>query len=194
MTGVLVPVGAWILVVVTLCTLPEGCAGSTFSIKQNRTSTHLHDVMLRRSLNFFTVCFYLHFSVCLHSARKTCTLPVPDFVNVNLSGSGLSSSNKFVIPSVAVDLSLFALFVRNNTTVTRINNLHLLFIYLFIYFYVCVDTRGKKKKRTSKKNVDGRCTSSHEKRHLEADQWLNRKEWCLGSGRRRQLSQDRKDR
>jgi hypothetical protein len=30
--------------------------------------------------------------------------------------------------------------------------------------------------------------------HLEADQWLNRKEWCLGSGRRRQLSQDRKDR
>ena len=31
-------------------------------------------------------------------------------------------------------------------------------------------------------------------RHLEANQWLNRKEWCLGSGRRRQLSQDRKDR
>jgi hypothetical protein len=31
-------------------------------------------------------------------------------------------------------------------------------------------------------------------RHLEADQWLNRKECCLGSGRRRQLSQDRKDR
>jgi hypothetical protein len=26
--------------------------------------------------------------------------------------------------------------------------------------------------------------------HLEADQRLNRKEWCLGSGRRRQLSQD----
>jgi len=25
-------------------------------------------------------------------------------------------------------------------------------------------------------------------------QWLNRKEWCLGSGRRRQLSQDQKDR
>jgi hypothetical protein len=24
-----------------------------------------------------------------------------------------------------------------------------------------VDTSGKKKKRTSKKNVDGRCTSSH---------------------------------
>jgi hypothetical protein len=31
-------------------------------------------------------------------------------------------------------------------------------------------------------------------RHLEADQWLNRKEWCLGSGRQRQLSQDRKER
>ena len=31
-------------------------------------------------------------------------------------------------------------------------------------------------------------------RHLEADQWINRKELCLGSGRRRQLSQDRKDR
>jgi len=26
------------------------------------------------------------------------------------------------------------------------------------------------------------------------NQWLNGKEWCLGSGRRRQLSQDRKDR
>jgi hypothetical protein len=31
-------------------------------------------------------------------------------------------------------------------------------------------------------------------KHLEADQWLNRMEWCLGSGRWRQLSQDRKDR
>jgi len=31
-------------------------------------------------------------------------------------------------------------------------------------------------------------------RHLEEDQWLNRKEWCLGSGRWRQLSQDWKDR
>ena len=31
-------------------------------------------------------------------------------------------------------------------------------------------------------------------RHLEADQWLNRKEWCSGSGRRRQLSRDRIDR
>ena len=31
-------------------------------------------------------------------------------------------------------------------------------------------------------------------KHLERDQCLNRKEWCLGSGRRRRLSQDRKDR
>jgi hypothetical protein len=31
-------------------------------------------------------------------------------------------------------------------------------------------------------------------RHFETDQWLNIKELCLGSGRRRQLSQDRKDR
>jgi len=31
-------------------------------------------------------------------------------------------------------------------------------------------------------------------RHLEEDQWLNRKEWCFGSGRGRQLSQDRKER
>jgi hypothetical protein len=29
-----------------------------------------------------------------------------------------------------------------------------------------VDTRGKKKKRTSKKNMDGRCTRSHENKTL----------------------------
>jgi hypothetical protein len=29
-------------------------------------------------------------------------------------------------------------------------------------------------------------------RYLEADLWLNRKEWCLGSGRRRQMSSDRR--
>jgi hypothetical protein len=33
-----------------------------------------------------------------------------------------------------------------------------------------VDTRGKKKKRTSKKNVDGRCTSSHENKTLVVKQ------------------------
>jgi hypothetical protein len=31
-------------------------------------------------------------------------------------------------------------------------------------------------------------------RHLEEDQWLSGEEWRLGSGSRRQLSQDRKDR
>jgi len=31
-----------------------------------------------------------------------------------------------------------------------------------IIIYYNTITRGKKKKRTSKKNVDGRCTSSHE--------------------------------
>ena len=31
-------------------------------------------------------------------------------------------------------------------------------------------------------------------RHLEADEWLHSMEWSLGSGRWRQLSQDRKDR
>ena len=31
-------------------------------------------------------------------------------------------------------------------------------------------------------------------RHLEAEQWLNRTQWCLGSGTRRQLSHDQKDR
>jgi len=32
------------------------------------------------------------------------------------------------------------------------------------------------------------------RRHLEADQWINREEWRLGSGRRRQLSEDQEDR
>jgi hypothetical protein len=48
---------------------------------------------------------------------------------------------------------------------------------------------------------DGKYLFKNGKEHLllrifskSADQWLNRKEWCLGSGRRRQLSQDRKDR
>jgi hypothetical protein len=31
-------------------------------------------------------------------------------------------------------------------------------------------------------------------RNLEPDKWRNREEWCWGSGRRRQLSQDWKDR
>jgi hypothetical protein len=37
-----------------------------------------------------------------------------------------------------------------------------------------MDTKGEKEKRTAKKNVDGRSTSSHETRNLEPDQWRNR--------------------
>jgi predicted secreted protein len=50
-----------------------------------------------------------------------------------------------------------------------------------------MDTREEKKNRTSKKNVDGRSTSSHESKNLEQDQWRNRAERRLVSGRRRQL-------
>jgi hypothetical protein len=45
-----------------------------------------------------------------------------------------------------------------------------------------MDTRGEKKKKTSKKNVDGRTT-----RNFKPDQWKHREEWRLVSGRRRQL-------
>ena len=56
-------------------------------------------------------------------------------------------------------------------------------------------TPGERRKRgrPRKKAVEG-VRAAIKTRHLEADQWLNRKELCLGSGRRRQLSQDRKDR
>jgi hypothetical protein len=59
---------------------------------------------------------------------------------------------------------------------------------------IFVDTRGEKERRTSKKNVMEGVRAAMTTRHLEADQWLNRKKWRLVSGRRRQLSQDRKDR
>ena len=36
-----------------------------------------------------------------------------------------------------------------------------------------MDTRGKKKKRTSKKNVDGRCTSSHENKTFRSRSVVN---------------------
>jgi len=51
----------------------------------------------------------------------------------------------------------------------------------------------RKRGRPSKTWVEG-VQAAMKTRHLEEDQRLNRKEWCLGSGRRRQLSQDRKDR
>jgi hypothetical protein len=51
----------------------------------------------------------------------------------------------------------------------------------------------RKRGRTRKTWMEG-VRADMKTRHLEADQWLNGKEWCLGSGRRRQMSQDRKDR
>jgi hypothetical protein len=51
----------------------------------------------------------------------------------------------------------------------------------------------RKRGRPRKTWMEG-VRAAMETRHLEVDQWLNRKEWCWGSGRRRQLSQDRKDR
>jgi hypothetical protein len=47
-----------------------------------------------------------------------------------------------------------------------------------------VDTRGEKKKRTSKKSVGGRSTSSHDSKKFISNQWRSREEWCLVSGRR----------
>ena len=54
---------------------------------------------------------------------------------------------------------------------------------------------GERRKRGRPRNtwMEG-VRAAMKTRHLEADQWLNRKEWCLGPGRRRQLSQEQKDR
>ena len=43
-----------------------------------------------------------------------------------------------------------------------------------------VDTRGKKKKRTSKKNVDGRCTSSHENKTFRSRLVIKQKGMVFG--------------
>ena len=53
---------------------------------------------------------------------------------------------------------------------------------------------GRRPMETS--NVGGRSTSSAAMitRTLEPDQWRNREEWCLVSGRRRQLLKNRTDR
>jgi hypothetical protein len=45
----------------------------------------------------------------------------------------------------------------------------------------------RKRGRPNKTWMEG-VRAAMETRHLEADQWLKRKEWYLGSGRRRQLS------
>jgi hypothetical protein len=52
---------------------------------------------------------------------------------------------------------------------------------------------GIKRGRPRKTWMEG-VQAATKTRHLETDQWLNRKEWCLGSIRRRQLLEDRKDR
>ena len=90
-------------------------------------------------------------------------------------------------------------------------------VYVYIYIYVCVCVcvcvcmlqwyghvkrmqeerlpklimewipgERRKRGRPRKTSMEG-VLAAMKTRHLEADQWLNRKEWCLGSGRRRQL-------
>jgi hypothetical protein len=55
--------------------------------------------------------------------------------------------------------------------------------------------QGKRRKRGHpRKTWNEGVQAAMKTRHLEADQCLNRKEWRLGSGRRRQLLQDWKDR
>jgi len=56
-----------------------------------------------------------------------------------------------------------------------------------------VDTRGKKKRGHPRKTWMEGVRAAMKTRHFEADQWLNRKEWCLGSGRWLQQSQDQKE-
>jgi hypothetical protein len=52
----------------------------------------------------------------------------------------------------------------------------------------------KKKKGRPNKMWKYGVRAAMKARHLEAFQWLNKKECCLGFGRRRQLSQDRRSR
>jgi hypothetical protein len=53
---------------------------------------------------------------------------------------------------------------------------------------------GRRKRGRPRKTWMEGVRAAMKTRYLEADQWLNIKEWCLGFGRRRQLSQDWKDR
>jgi hypothetical protein len=43
-----------------------------------------------------------------------------------------------------------------------------------------VDTRGERKKRTSRKNVDGRCTSSHENKTFRSRSVVKQKGMVFG--------------
>jgi hypothetical protein len=50
-----------------------------------------------------------------------------------------------------------------------------------------MDTTEEKENGTSKKNMDGRSTSSHDNKEFRTRSIKNREEWRLVSGRRRQL-------
>jgi len=50
-----------------------------------------------------------------------------------------------------------------------------------------LDATEEKEKRTSKKNVDGKSTSSHDNKKFRTRSMEKQEEWCLVSGRRRQL-------
>jgi hypothetical protein len=50
-----------------------------------------------------------------------------------------------------------------------------------------LDTTGEKKKRTSKKNVDGRSTSSHDNKKFRTRSVEKQRGMAFGLGRRRQV-------
>jgi hypothetical protein len=56
-----------------------------------------------------------------------------------------------------------------------------------------MDTRGEKEKRTSKKNVDGRSTSSHDSVKCRTRSMEKQGGMALVSGRRRQMLLNRKE-
>jgi len=60
-----------------------------------------------------------------------------------------------------------------------------MYFYCYVYVFTTkinygVDTRGKKKKRTSKKNVGGRCTSSHEIKAFRNRSMAKQKQMVFG--------------
>jgi len=57
-----------------------------------------------------------------------------------------------------------------------------------------LDAMGEKERRTSKKKWMEEVQAAMTTRNLEPDQWRNREEWRLVSGRRRQLLKNRTDR
>jgi len=63
-------------------------------------------------------------------------------------------------------------------------------LVVLIFVFCFIQTEYGRPRKTWMEGVRAAMTT----RHLEEDQWLNRKEWRLGSRRWRQLSQDQKDR